>query len=53
MVFVGARYLEASALAIISQLQAVFTSILGWALFGERLGVVGWSGMAVALAGRY
>jgi O-acetylserine/cysteine efflux transporter len=51
MVFIGARYLDASALAIVSQLQAVFAAILGWSLFRERLGVVGWSGMAVALVG--
>lgn len=51
MVFIGARYLDASALAIVSQLQAVFAAILGWALFGERLGAVGWSGLGVALVG--
>ncbi|TXL73569.1 EamA family transporter [Vineibacter terrae] len=49
--FTGARYLEAGTMAVVSQLQAVFSALLARLWFGERLGAVGWAGMAIAFGG--
>ena len=39
------------ATALIFALEPVFAGIFGFALAGDRLGVVGWAGCAVILAG--
>lgn len=49
--FTAARYLEASTMAVMSQLQAVFSALLARLWFAERLGGIGWAGMAIAFAG--
>ncbi len=49
--FTASRYLEAGTMAVVTQLQAVFSALLGRLWFGERLGTLGWIGMAIAFGG--
>ena len=51
LIFTGARYIEAGTMAIVSQLQAVFSALLARLYFGERLSTIGWAGMVIAVAG--
>ena len=49
--FTASRYLEAGTMAVVTQLQAVFSALLGRLWFGERLGTLGWIGMTIAFGG--
>jgi O-acetylserine/cysteine efflux transporter len=51
LVFSGARYIEAGTMAIVSQLQAIFSALLARLWLHERLGALGWAGIAIAFAG--
>lgn len=51
LMFTGMRLLESGTVSVIAQLQTVFAALLALAMFGERIGVRGWAGMATALAG--
>lgn len=51
LTFTASRYIEAGTMAIVSQLQAVFAALLARLWFNERLKALGWTGMAIALAG--
>ncbi|HKU95499.1 MAG TPA: EamA family transporter [Vineibacter sp.] len=49
--FTASRYLEAGTMAVVTQLQAVFSALMARLWFGERLGALGWTGMAIAFGG--
>jgi len=49
--FTASRYLEAGTMAVVTQLQAVFSALMARLWFGERLGTIGWIGMAIAFGG--
>jgi O-acetylserine/cysteine efflux transporter len=51
LTFTASRYIDAGTMAIVSQLQAVFAALLARLWFSERLKALGWTGMAIALAG--
>lgn len=49
--FTASLYLEAGTMAVVTQLQAVFSALMARLWFGERLGTIGWTGMAIAFGG--
>jgi O-acetylserine/cysteine efflux transporter len=49
--FIGLRYVDASAAAVLTQLQLPFAALLAAFVFGERLSVRAISGIALAFAG--
>jgi O-acetylserine/cysteine efflux transporter len=51
LMFAGMLFLEAGTVSVIVQLQTVFSALLAFAFFGERLSWRGWAGMAIALGG--
>jgi O-acetylserine/cysteine efflux transporter len=51
LMFAGMFFLEAGTVSVIAQLQTVFSALLAYSFFGERLSWRGWAGMMIALVG--